>query len=64
MSQYNILRANHWLPAMDKSWILKQTPLSEIYKVWYVTVTPYQPSSRNMNLRYSISSENEAFNII
>lgn len=63
-SQYNILRANHWLPAMDKSWILKQTPLSEIYKVWYVTVTPYQPSGTNMNLRYSISSENEAFNII
>lgn len=64
MSQYNILRANHWLPAMDKSWVLKQTPLSEIYKVWYVTVDPYQLSNKDFNLRYSISSENEAYNVI
>lgn len=64
LSQYNILRANHWLPSLDKSWVLKQTPLSEIYKVWYVTVEPYQLSNRDFNLRYSISSENEAFNAI
>lgn len=60
LSQYNIIRRIHWLPAVTSTSMLNDWQLSDLYRVWYVTVDPYQLTNRDYNLRYSLSAENEA----
>lgn len=57
--KYNQIRKNRWMPEISRDALLWDKSLSSIYQI--ITINKINPSQHNLNARYSISPENEAF---